>query len=150
MRAVIQRVARACVRVDGHPVGAIGQGLLVLAGFTEEDDTADLEWMANKIVKLRLFADENGVMNRSVEEVGGEVLAVSQFTLFASYRKGNRPSWNRAAPRARSEPLFAAFVDKLAAALGKPIPTGVFGADMAIELINDGPVTLMLDSRTPE
>ena len=150
MRVVVQRVKSADVTVDGAVTGRIGPGLLVLAGFEEGDGAADLDWMAGKLVRLRLFADEEGVMNRSVVEAGGEILAVSQFTLYASVKKGNRPSWGRAARGDVSGPLFAAFVDKLAAALGKPVPTGVFGADMQVSLINDGPVTLSIDSRQPE
>lgn len=150
MRVVIQRVQEASVAVDGEITGQIGRGLLVLAGFEDSDSEADLDWMAGKIVRLRLFADADGVMNRSVGEAGGEVLAVSQFTLYASVRKGNRPSWSRAARGEVSAPLFARFVGKLAAALGKPVPTGVFGADMAVALVNDGPVTLTVDSKTPE
>ncbi|MBS4017317.1 D-aminoacyl-tRNA deacylase [Azonexus hydrophilus] len=150
MRVVVQRVKSAEVAVDGAVTGRIGPGLLVLAGFEEGDGAADLDWMAGKLVRLRLFADEEGVMNRSVVEAGGDILAVSQFTLYASVKKGNRPSWGRAARGDVSGPLFAAFVDKLAAALGKPVPTGVFGADMQVALVNDGPVTLSIDSRQPE
>ena len=150
MRVVVQRVSQASVAVAGEVVGAIGPGLLVLAGFEVEDGPADLEWMAGKLVRLRLFADGEGVMNRSVQEAGGDILAVSQFTLYASTRKGNRPSWSRAARGEVSQPLFAAFVARLTAELGKPVPTGVFGADMAVHLVNDGPVTLTLDSRAPE
>lgn len=150
MRVVIQRVIQASVRVDGQIVGEIGPGLLVLAGFEEADGDADLEWMAGKIVRTRIFADENGVMNRSVLDFGGEILAVSQFTLYASVRKGNRPSWNRAAKGDVSLPLFERFVSRLSAESGKPVSTGVFGADMQVSLINDGPVTLIIDSRSPD
>lgn len=150
MRVVVQRVKSAEVAVAGAVTGSIGPGLLVLAGFETGDGEADLDWMAGKLVRLRLFADEAGVMNCSVAEAGGDILAVSQFTLFASVKKGNRPSWGRAARGDVSGPLFAAFVDKLAAALGKPVPTGVFGADMQVSLVNDGPVTLSIDSRQPE
>lgn len=150
MRVVLQRVKAADVTVDREITGKIGPGLLVLAGFEASDGEADLDWMAGKIVRLRLFSDVNGVMNCSVQEVGGEILAVSQFTLYASVKKGNRPSWSRAAPGEVSQPLFARFVEKLAVALGKPVPTGVFGADMQISLINDGPVTLTIDSRATE
>lgn len=150
VRVVVQRVSQASVAVAGEVVGAIGPGLLVLAGFEAEDGPADLEWMAGKLVRLRLFADGDGVMNRSVQEAGGDILAVSQFTLYASTRKGNRPSWSRAARGEVSQPLFEAFVARLTAELGKPVPTGVFGADMAVHLVNDGPVTLTLDSRAPE
>lgn len=150
MRVVLQRVKAADVTVDREITGKIGPGLLVLAGFEASDGEADLDWMAGKIVRLRLFSDVNGVMNCSVQEVGGEILAVSQFTLYASVKKGNRPSWSRAAPGEVSQPLFARFVEKLAVALDKPVPTGVFGADMQISLINDGPVTLTIDSRATE
>ena len=150
MRVVVQRAASASVTVGGSVVSSIGPGMLVLAGFEADDGEADLDWMAGKIVRLRLMADENGVMNRSVQEVGGDILAVSQFTLYASVKKGNRPSWSRAARGEVSGPLFARFVAKLSAELGKPVPTGVFGADMQVALINDGPVTLSIDSRQPE
>ncbi|HMV20010.1 MAG: D-tyrosyl-tRNA(Tyr) deacylase [Betaproteobacteria bacterium] len=150
MKAVVQRVSEARVAVAREVTGVIGPGLLVLAGFEAADTEADLDWMAGKIVRARIFADADGVMNRSVQEVGGDILAVSQFTLYASVKKGNRPSWSRAAPGAVSQPLFERFVAKLEAALGKPVPTGVFGADMAVSLVNDGPVTLVIDSRNPE
>lgn len=150
MRALIQRVSRAQVSVAGRVVGAIGPGLLVLAGVAPDDLPADRDWLAAKIVGLRIFGDANGVMNHAIRDVQGEVLAVSQFTLFASTRKGNRPSWSGAAPPPVAEPAFADFVARLANALGRPVPTGVFGADMAVELVNDGPVTLWLDSRLRE
>lgn len=150
MRVVVQRVLEAAVAVDGRVSGQIGPGLLVLAGFEADDGVADLDWMAGKLVRLRLFGDADGVMNRSVQEAGGDILAVSQFTLYASVRKGNRPSWSRAARGEVSQPLFEHFVEKLAAELGKPVPTGVFGADMKVSLVNDGPVTLTIDSRVPE
>lgn len=150
MRVVVQRVREASVSVAAQEVGRIGPGLLVLAGFEAADGATDLDWMAGKLARLRLFADDDGVMNRSVQDIGGEILAVSQFTLFASVKKGNRPSWSRAAPGPLSQPLFERFVARLAGELGKPVPTGVFGADMQIALVNDGPVTLALDSRAPE
>lgn len=150
MRAVIQRVIAASVAVGSDSVAKIGPGLLVLAGFEEADGEADLAWMAGKIVRTRIMADDSGVMNRSVQEVGGDILAVSQFTLYASLRKGNRPSWSRAARGDVSQPLFERFVACLSAELGKPVPTGVFGADMQVSLVNDGPVTIMVDSRQPE
>lgn len=150
MRVVIQRVSEASVSIDGETTRQIGVGLLVLAGFENDDGDADLDWMTGKIVRLRLFPDDAGVMNRSVLDIGGEVLAVSQFTLYASLKRGNRPSWSRAARGDVSSPLFARFVSKLSASLGKPVPTGVFGADMKIHLINDGPVTINVDSRAPE
>jgi D-aminoacyl-tRNA deacylase len=150
MRVVIQRVTEASVAVDAEISGKIGPGLLVLAGFEESDTEADLDWMAGKIVRLRVFADADGVMNRSVQALGGEILAVSQFTLYASVKKGNRPSWNRAARGEISQPLFERFVAMLSGELGKPVQTGVFAADMRVSLVNDGPVTLALDSRSPE
>jgi len=152
MRTVVQRVTDAAVSVDGEVVGEVraGPGLLVLAGFEEEDTAADLEWMARKLVGLRIFADDRGVMNRSVAQVSGQILAVSQFTLFASVKKGNRPSWGRAARGEISQPLFSRFVDLLAGALGRPVQTGRFGADMRVSLINDGPVTVVIDSKNPE
>ncbi len=146
----MQRVASARVDVDNRVVGAIGRGLLVLAGFEEADTDADLLWMSSKLTRLRVFPDEAGVMNRSVLDVRGEMLAVSQFTLFASVKKGNRPSWSRAARPELSQPLFARFVAQLEADLGRNVPTGVFGADMAVHLVNDGPVTLSIDSKAPE
>lgn len=150
MRAIVQRVREARVTVDGRVTGAIGPGLLVLAGFEAEDGEADIDWMVGKLCRLRVFADDEGVMNRSVQDVGGGILAVSQFTLYASMRKGNRPSWGRAAPGPVSQPLFERFLAKLSVAHGRPVPTGVFGADMQVSLVNDGPVTIALDSRRPE
>ncbi|HQU80085.1 MAG TPA: D-aminoacyl-tRNA deacylase [Azonexus sp.] len=150
MRIVLQRVKEASVTVDNEISRKIGPGLLVLAGFEESDTEADLDWMAGKVVRLRVFADADGVMNRSVQEAGGEILAVSQFTLYAAVRKGNRPSWSRAARGEVSQPLFERFVARLAAELGKPVPSGIFGADMRVSLVNDGPVTLTIDSRNPE
>lgn len=150
MRAVVQRVAAARVEVGGQTVGAIGAGLLVLAGFEADDGDSDLDWLSAKLCKLRIFDDENGVMNRSIVDCTGEILAVSQFTLFASTRKGNRPSWGRAAPPQIAQPLFERFVARLSGELGRPVPTGVFGADMQVHLINDGPVTITLDTREPQ
>jgi D-tyrosyl-tRNA(Tyr) deacylase len=150
MRVVVQRVGEALVRFDGNSSGRIGTGLLVLAGFEEADQAADLDWMAQKLVRLRIFPDAQGVMNRSVLEAGGEILAVSQFTLYATTRKGNRPSWGRAARGDVAQPLFERFVERLASALGRPVATGVFGADMQVGLVNDGPVTLVIDSKNPE
>lgn len=146
MRVVVQRVSSASVAVDGEVVGSIGPGLLVLAGFEASDGEEDLAWVSGKLSRLRIFPDEAGVMNLSVVDVGGEVLAVSQFTLFASVRKGNRPSWSRAAAPDISRPLFDRFVRQIEAELGRPVPTGIFGADMKVQLINDGPVTLCIDS----
>jgi D-aminoacyl-tRNA deacylase len=150
MRALVQRVREADVTVDGVIVGAIGAGLLVLAGVTDGDDGADRDWLARKIVQLRVFDDDGGVMNRSVVESGGSILAVSQFTLYASTRKGNRPSYSAAARPEVAQPAFDAFVALLAALLGKPVPTGVFGASMQVRLVNDGPVTIWLDSKARE
>lgn len=150
MRVVVQRVAEANVSTDGAVVGQIGPGLLVLAGFEAEDTAADIDWMARKLVGLRVFPDAQGTMNLSVADVGGEILAVSQFTLYASTKKGNRPSWGRAAPGEVSRPLFESFVARLSQALGRPVATGVFGADMRVSLVNDGPVTIAIDSRDPE
>lgn len=147
MRVVIQRVREASVTVNGIITGRIGAGLLVLAGFEAADGEADLDWMAGKILRSRIFSDPDGVMNLAIAESGGELLVVSQFTLYASLKKGNRPSWSRAAPGEVSQPLFERFVAKLAAVSGKPVPTGVFGADMQVSLINDGPVTLVIDSQ---
>ena len=150
MRTILQRVTEASVAVDGQKVAKIGAGLLLLAGFEDCDGEADLDWMAGKIVRMRIFADADGVMNRSVQEAGGEILAVSQFTLYASVKKGNRPSWSRAARGGVSQPLFERFVVRLSAELGREVQTGVFGADMQVALVNDGPVTLSLDSRASE
>jgi len=150
MRVVVQRVTAASVQVNDRVTGQIGAGLLVLAGFEDADREADLEWTAAKLVRLRLFADQAGVMNRSVMETGGEILAVSQFTLYSSVKNGNRPSWSRAAKGEISQPLFGRFVAMLSAALGKPVSCGEFGADMQVTLVNDGPVTLTIDSRAPE
>ncbi|MFO1324914.1 MAG: D-aminoacyl-tRNA deacylase [Burkholderiales bacterium] len=150
MRAVVQRVRQASVAVDGQVVGAIGGGLLVLVGVTDGDGDDDRDWLVRKIAQLRVFDDDAGVMNRSVSDCGGDVLAVSQFTLYASTRKGNRPSYAAAARPEVAQPAFDALVRALSAALGKPVPTGVFGAHMAVELVNDGPVTILLDSRQRE
>ena len=145
MRVVLQRVARASVSVGDRVTGAIGRGLLVLAGAAPDDADEDRDWLARKIVHLRVFPDGEGVMNRSVLEAGGAILAVSQFTLHASTRKGNRPSWSAAAPPELARPMFDAFVAALARELGAGVATGEFGADMQVELVNDGPVTLMLE-----
>lgn len=150
MRIVIQRVCQAQVTIDSRVIAQIATGLLLLVGITSDDTEADLAWAVGKVARLRLFADQDGVMNLNVQEVGGEVLAVSQFTLFASTKKGNRPSWSRAAPPAAAQPLFTAFVEQLATALGRPVPCGEFGANMQVALINDGPVTVLLDSKNPE
>jgi D-tyrosyl-tRNA(Tyr) deacylase len=146
MRALIQRVREARVSVEGRGVGAIGSGLLVLAAVAADDVEADREWIARKIVALRIFDDAAGVMNRSVVDIDGAILAVSQFTLYASTRKGARPSWSDAAPPAIARPGFEAFVAALARELGKGVATGEFGAAMQVALVNDGPVTIWLDS----
>lgn len=150
MRVVVQRVASASVVVDGATVAAIGAGLMVLVGVEESDSEVDVAWLSAKLTKLRIFSDEAGVMNRSIVDVGGEVLAVSQFTLFASVKKGNRPSWSRAARSDVSQPLFDRLVCQLEADLGRKVATGVFGADMHVQLVNDGPVTIIIDSQAPE
>ncbi|MCR5888945.1 D-tyrosyl-tRNA(Tyr) deacylase [Hymenobacter sp. J193] len=146
MRAVIQRVRHARVTVAGRVTGQIGPGLLVLAGFAPDDTPQTLDWIARKLVQLRIFSDEEGKMNRSVQDVGGQVLVVSQFTLLADARKGNRPSYTGAAPPAVAVPLYQEFVRQLQLLLSQPVPTGEFGADMQVELLNDGPVTIVLDS----
>ncbi|MBS0321505.1 MAG: D-tyrosyl-tRNA(Tyr) deacylase [Proteobacteria bacterium] len=146
MRALVQRVSRASVSVAGGACGAIGTGLLVLVGVAPADTADDIDWLVRKLVGLRVFEDDAGVMNRSLQDVGGELLAVSQFTLYASTRKGNRPSWSGAAPPEIAQPMFDRFVAAAAQALGKPVPTGRFGADMVVEIVNVGPVTLMIDS----
>lgn len=148
MRALVQRVSEASVRVDGTVTGVIGPGLLVLVGITDGDSPEDRDWLVRKLVQLRIFDDAEGVMNRSVQDIGGNVLAVSQFTLYASTRKGNRPSYTAAARPEVAQPLFDAFVAALAAELDRPVPTGVFGAHMEVRLTNDGPVTILLDSRS--
>jgi len=150
MRVVIQRVTNASVTIDGEVKSSIGNGLLVLAGFESADTTEDLEWTGNKIAQLRIFEDENGVMNRSVKEIDGEILVVSQFTLHAKTKKGNRPSYINAAPPEISVPLYNRFVETLGNLIGKEIKTGEFGAMMMIELINDGPVTIIIDSKNKD
>ncbi len=147
MRVLIQRVNHAKVEVAAQTVGQIGAGLLLLVGVTHDDSTTDIQYLVNKIANLRIFDDENGVMNRSLCDVNGEVLAVSQFTLYASCKKGNRPSWSAAAPGAVSEPLFSQFVASLSEKIGQSVATGQFGADMQVSLCNNGPVTIWLDSR---
>ncbi|MCR4810402.1 MAG: D-tyrosyl-tRNA(Tyr) deacylase [Prevotella sp.] len=150
MRAVIQRVSQASVSIAGKVRSSIGPGFLILLGVCDEDDTEDTEWLVKKIANLRVFGDENGVMNRSIIEVGGEALVVSQFTLYASYKKGNRPSWFRAGSHEHSIPLYEAFCKQLGEAIGKPVETGEFGADMQVSLLNDGPVTICMDTKNKE
>jgi D-tyrosyl-tRNA(Tyr) deacylase len=146
MRIVIQRVSEAAVTIEGKVHSSIGQGLMVLAGFENCDTEKPIDWLCAKIVNMRIFSDSEGKMNLSLLDAGGEILAVSQFTLHASTRKGNRPSFIRAAPPAISEPLYNMFVKRLGELLGKPVATGIFGADMKIMLINDGPVTIVMDT----
>lgn len=150
MRAVIQRVSHASVTIDGVIKGAIDGGFLVLVGICDEDTMDDVEWLTKKIIGLRVFDDENHVMNCSIMEVGGNILVVSQFTLFASYKKGNRPSWFRAGSHEHSIPLYETFCQRLGEELGKPVETGEFGADMKVELLNDGPVTICMDTKNKE
>ena len=150
MRAVIQRVTHASVTINGTVKSAIQQGFLILLGVCDEDTMEDVDWLVKKIANLRVFGDENDVMNRSILDVQGEALVVSQFTLFASYKKGNRPSWFRAGSHEHSIPLYEALCRDLSDALGKPVGTGEFGADMKVELLNDGPVTICMDTKNKE
>ncbi len=150
MRTVIQRVQQASVIADGQPTGSIGQGLMVLLGIEEPDNDADIEWLCQKIVNLRIFNDETGVMNRSVMDIGGEILLVSQFTLFASTKKGNRPSYIRAARPEHAIPLYERTIQQLTTLLTRPVSTGIFGADMQVSLVNDGPVTILIDTKDRE
>ena len=147
MRLLIQRVKRASVEIEGTIKGAIGKGLLVLVGVTHEDTEEDLEYLAQKLLKMRIFDDEQGVMNLDVQQVDGELLVVSQFTLLASTRKGNRPSYIAAAPEAMSRPMYERFVERMESLTGRKVATVEFGADMQIELVNDGPVTIWIDSK---
>lgn len=150
MRAVIQRVTRASVTIGGQIKSAIGPGLLVLVAFEEADTAEDIEWLSGKIVRLRVFYDEQGVMNRSILEAGGELLVVSQFTLFASTKKGNRPSYSRSARPELAVPLYQQFLARLESDAGKAPQTGEFGADMEVSLVNDGPVTIVMDTKAKE
>ena len=150
MRAVIQRVTHASVTINGTVKSAIQQGFLILLGVCDEDTMEDVDWLVKKIANLRVFGDENDVMNRSILDVQGEALVISQFTLFASYKKGNRPSWYRAGSHEHSIPLYEAFCCALSEAIGKPVGTGEFGADMKVELLNDGPVTICMDTKNKE
>ncbi len=150
MRAVIQRVTHASVTINGQEKSAIQQGFLILLGVCDEDTMEDVEWLTKKIAALRVFDDENHVMNRSIIDIEGEALVVSQFTLYASYKKGNRPSWFRAGSHEHSIPLYEAFCVQLSEAIGKPVGTGEFGADMKVELLNDGPVTICMDTKNKE
>jgi D-aminoacyl-tRNA deacylase len=150
MRVVIQRVSKASVAVGGTVVSSIGDGMLVLAGFEHADTPEDLEWMSAKIVNLRIFDDQAGVMNLSVKETDGSILLISQFTLHAATKKGNRPSYIRSAPPEISVPLYNLFIEKVTGQLGKEIGTGIFGAEMKVDLVNEGPVTIIIDSKNRE
>lgn len=150
MRAVIQRVSHASVTINGVVKSEIKQGFLILLGVCDEDSMEDVEWLVKKVANLRVFGDENDVMNLSIQDVGGNALVVSQFTLFASYKKGNRPSWFKAGSHEHSIPLYEAFCTQLSEAIGKPVGTGEFGADMKVELLNDGPVTICMDTKNKE
>jgi D-tyrosyl-tRNA(Tyr) deacylase len=150
MRAVVQRVTHASVTIEGTVKSQIQQGFLILLGICNEDTMEDVEWLVKKIANLRVFGDENDVMNRSILDVQGEALVVSQFTLYASYKKGNRPSWFRAGSHEHSIPLYEAFCEQLSGQLGKQVGTGEFGADMKVELLNDGPVTICMDTKNKE
>ena len=150
MRTVIQRVQRACVKVNGSVVSSIEHGYLILLGVEATDTEEDIQWLCRKVLGLRVFDDENGVMNRNILDVDGKIIVVSQFTLYASYKKGNRPSWLRAAGHDHAVPMYERFVEVLGEGLGRPVGTGVFGADMKIELVNDGPVTICMDTKNKE
>lgn len=150
MRVVIQRVSHASVTIDGNVKSKIGNGFLLLLGIEESDGEEDIDWLVKKVINLRVFDDENGVMNKSIMENGGEFLVISQFTLFASYKKGNRPSWFRAAKHEISIPLYNLFCEKLALESQLNVKTGEFGADMKVELLNDGPVTICMDTKNKE
>lgn len=150
MRIVIQRVSKASVSISGNIKSAIGKGYMILLGISEDDTEEDVNWLVKKIIGLRVFDDEAGIMNKSILEVGGEILVISQFTLLASYKKGNRPSWLRAARHDISIPLYNRFCRTLSEALGKPVGEGEFGADMQVDLVNDGPVTICMDTHNKE
>lgn len=150
MRAVIQRVSNASVTIDGSIKSSIGQGMLILLGVEDRDTQEDVEWLVKKVSNLRIFDDSEGVMNLSVLDVNGEALVVSQFTLFASYKKGNRPSWFRAGSHEKSIPLYEEFCNTLSESIGKRVGTGEFGADMKVSLVNDGPVTICIDTKNKE
>ena len=150
MRVVIQRVSRASVTIEGTIKSSIRNGFLILLGICDEDTMEDVDWLVHKIAGLRVFDDENHVMNRSILDIDGEILVISQFTLYASYKKGNRPSWFRAGSHEHSIPLYEAFCSSLSESIGKPVGTGEFGADMKVELLNDGPVTICMDTKNKE
>lgn len=150
MRIVIQRVKHASVTIEGNVKSAIQQGFLILLGIGDDDNNEDIDWLVRKVIGLRIFDDENGVMNRNIMETGGDALVVSQFTLMASYKKGNRPSYIHAAKHEIAIPLYNHFCEELSKAMGKPVGTGEFGADMKVELLNGGPVTICMDTRNKE
>ena len=150
MRVVIQRVSKASVTINNSVKSAIGKGLLILVGVEETDTPEDAEWLCKKAVNMRIFDDENGVMNKSILDIDGEIMVVSQFTLFASYKKGNRPSWLRAGKHEITIPIYENFCKELSKTFGKEIKTGIFGADMKVELVNDGPVTICMDTKNKE
>jgi D-aminoacyl-tRNA deacylase len=150
MRAVIQRVLKSSVKVDAQIVGQINQGLVILLGIEEADKQEDIDWLSNKICNLRIFNDQRGIMNQSILDIQGDILLVSQFTLYASTKKGNRPSYIRAAKQEFANDMYVKFKNKLCFLLSKPIQTGIFGADMKVTLTNDGPVTILIDSKSRE
>ena len=150
MRAVIQRVSKASVTIDNAIYSQINNGLMVLLGIEDADTIEDIEWLSGKIVNLRIFNDDNGVMNVAVKDIGGDILVVSQFTLHASTKKGNRPSYIKASKPEYAVPMYEKFVQQLSKELGKTVQTGVFGADMKVELLNDGPVTIVIDTKNKE
>lgn len=150
MRAVIQRVSKASVDIEGHRNGSIEQGFLVLLGIEDTDNQDDIEWLTKKIVQLRIFSDEAGLMNRSIQDIDGNILLISQFTLFGQTKKGNRPSFIRASKPDIAVPIYEVFCNKLSHYLGKQIETGIFGADMQVSLVNDGPVTIIMDTKNKE
>lgn len=150
MKVVIQRVSHVSVTIDGNIKSSIKKGFLILLGIGCEDGQEDIDWLVKKTINLRVFDDENGIMNRSILDDGGDIIVVSQFTLMASTKKGNRPSWIHAAPHEISVPLYERFCHDLSTALGKPVGTGEFGADMKVELLNDGPVTICIDTKHKE
>lgn len=150
MRTIIQRVTEASVEVENKICGKIGEGILLLIGIEEADNAEDIDWLCKKIVNLRIFDDENGVMNKSIKEIDGNILAISQFTLMAQTKKGNRPSYIKAARPEISKPLYIDFCEKLSMELGKTVETGIFGADMKVSLLNNGPVTIIMDTKNKE
>ena len=150
MRTVIQRVKHAKVSVNGSTKASIGEGLLLLLGIEAADTEEDIQWLSHKVLGLRIFDDEQGIMNRNILDVGGDIIVVSQFTLMASYKKGNRPSWIRAAGHELAVPIYERFVEVLNQGIGKKVGTGIFGAEMQVELINDGPVTICMDTKNKE